>query len=384
MVYRGEDYARVVSSLTSRIAADPTDAAALMDMSMLLLLTGNGTDGLVIQSMALERARIYRCVHGTGENLRVLALFGPGDFMANTPLDFLFDDSNVTVYYAYTSVTSSLPDELPEHDVAFMGVTESDANRELLKALAEATAEWPGVVINRQARVIADMTRDRMWELFGSAPEVLAPRNARTTREALLRVASGTIHIGDLLPGDRFPIIARPVYSHAGHGLVKLGDAAALLEHLRATDDEEYYIAPFVDYGSADGRFRKYRVVFIAGRPYLAHLAISDEWMVHYLNAGMHEHAARREEEATAMERFDEDFGMRHRRALETVTRRIGLDYFAIDCAEMRDGRLLLFEAGTGMIVHAMDPSDVFPYKQVQMTRIFRAFRQMLEDAQPA
>src|SRR5665213_896886 len=58
-----------------------------------------------------------------------------------------------------------------------------------------------------------------------------------------------------------------------------------------------------------------------------------------------------------------------------------GLDYFAIDCAETRDGRLLLFEAGTGMIVHAMDSADVFPYKQIQMQKIFRAFGDMLEKA---
>ena len=31
------------------------------------------------------------------------------------------------------------------------------------------------------------------------------------------------------------------------------------------------------------------------------------------------------------------------------------------------------------MTVHAMDGVDVFPYKQVQMKKVFRAFREMLE-----
>jgi len=33
------------------------------------------------------------------------------------------------------------------------------------------------------------------------------------------------------------------------------------------------------------------------------------------------------------------------------------------------------------MTVHAMDPVNLFPYKQAQMRKVFRAFRQMLIDA---
>jgi hypothetical protein len=33
------------------------------------------------------------------------------------------------------------------------------------------------------------------------------------------------------------------------------------------------------------------------------------------------------------------------------------------------------------MTVHAMDPVGLFPYKQPQMRKVFRAFRQMLIDA---
>jgi hypothetical protein len=33
------------------------------------------------------------------------------------------------------------------------------------------------------------------------------------------------------------------------------------------------------------------------------------------------------------------------------------------------------------MIIHALDPVDIFPYKQPQMSKVFAAFRQMLLDA---
>ena len=57
---------------------------------------------------------------------------------------------------------------------------------------------------------------------------------------------------------------------------------------------------------------------------------------------------------------------------------RIGLDYVAIDCAETKDGALLIFEADNTAIVHDMDPPSVYPYKPAQMQKIFNAFRAML------
>ena len=78
------------------------------------------------------------------------------------------------------------------------------------------------------------------------------------------------------------------------------------------------------------------------------------------------------------MASFDDDFAQRHRAAFERLYERIGLDYFAIDCAETVDGRLLLFEADVAMIVHAMDPPELFAYKQPQMRKVFDAFQAML------
>ena len=60
------------------------------------------------------------------------------------------------------------------------------------------------------------------------------------------------------------------------------------------------------------------------------------------------------------------------------LQQRIGLDYLPFDCAETPDGRLLIFEVGTNMIVHAMDSAELFPYKRVQMAKVFTAFEHML------
>ena len=75
---------------------------------------------------------------------------------------------------------------------------------------------------------------------------------------------------------------------------------------------------------------------------------------------------------------FDTDFGLKHRAAFEEIDRRMQLEYYSMDCAETRDGRLLVFEVDSGAVVHSMDPVDIFPYKAPQMVRIFAAFEHML------
>jgi hypothetical protein len=100
--------------------------------------------------------------------------------------------------------------------------------------------------------------------------------------------------------------------------------------------------------------------------------------MVHYLNAGMTECAAKRAEEERFMADFDTGFARRHAAALQGISERIGLDYLVIDCAEMPTGELLVFEVDPGAAVHSMDPPDLFPYKRPAMEKVRAAFRALL------
>jgi hypothetical protein len=109
-------------------------------------------------------------------------------------------------------------------------------------------------------------------------------------------------------------------------------------------------------------------------------MAISEHWMIHYLNADMTGSAEKRSEEARFMAAFDEDFAVRHAAALRGIAERIDLDYIPFDCGETRDGKLLVFESGTNMVVHCMDPQELFPYKRPQMAKVFGAFQAMLRN----
>ena len=166
---------------------------------------------------------------------------------------------------------------------------------------------------------------------------------------------------------------------------VSVSPRSTIARHWRAistsSEGELFFISRFVDYASDDGLFRKYRVVFVDGRPYACHMAIADRWDIWYLNAGMSESAAKRLEEETFMRTFDIGFGRRHQSALAAMADRIGLDYFTVDCAETKTGRLLIFEADNTAVVHNMDSPELFPYKPPQMRKMFDAFAAMLEAA---
>ena len=380
MMFDGVDLGPLWRELIGKYIHSQDDAAALLDLSILEQLFGNLDVGLARQAEALRLCRLYRSPFSGGTPaLRLLALAAPGDLGTNTPLEFLLEGSAVELHTLYVVPGEKLPADLPAHDLAFVAAGESDGNRAVLDEISRLIARWPRPVLNPPER-ISRLSRERLCQVLEGVPGLHLPLTARIDRARFAALGSGGADLADILPGSGFPVIARPVDSHAGHGLQKLADAAAIRDYLAARREAEFFVSPFIDYRDGDGLYRKYRIVFIAGRPYACHMAVADQWMIYYLNANMKESAAKRAEEARFMASFDDDFARRHGAALTEIAERIGLDYFGIDCAESADGKLLLFEADIAMIVHAMDDPAIFPYKVGQMRKVFDAFRAMLQE----
>lgn len=363
--------------LIARAGDPPKDACALMDLATILQLRGDRELGLNIQRQALALQQIYTVASASSDKaaLRLLAVMSEGDLMANSPIEPLIEEKDVALNIVYVTKEMDMPTILPEHDVLFVAIAESEQNIPLLKKVSAAIASWPVPVLNDPLRIAA-LSRDNCALLLKDTPGIDMPETVKVGREALERLA-GQIK----LDGMDFPVIIRPVDSHAGNGLQKIDEAHEIAAYLSSASNDEFYVSRFVDYRQADGLFRKYRIVLIAGRPFICHMAISSDWMIHYANAGMKDSAEKRDEEARFMDGFDEDFALRHAAAFKAINDRIGLDYLGIDCAETTDGRLLIFEVDSCMIVHALDPVDVYGYKQKPMRRIFDAFYQMLLDA---
>ena len=376
--FSGIDLTPLGTRLLERAVSHQDDTVNLMNLSIILQIQGKHDLGVTVKNEALKRNRLYHLPAATEQPaLRLVAIMGPGDLMANTPLEFLVEDSDVALDMLYVDAKLPFPATVPDHDVAFVAVCESDENRPLLSMIDQAMSVWPRPVLNR-ARNIAALTRTGVCELLRGVPEIVAPATARVARGDLERVGNDQSALFALLESGAYPVIVRPVGSHAGRGLQKLASAPAVADYLAATPDREFYVTRFVDYAGTDGLYRKYRVALVDGRPYAAHMALSPRWMVHYLNADMLENAQNRELEAQFMAGFENGFAARHAAALRAIHERLKLDYLVIDCAETRSGELLVFEVDSGAVVHAMDSEETFPYKRPQMRKVFAAFRDLL------
>lgn len=381
MAFSGVDLTPLGMRLMERAAANPNDANALMDLSTVLQLKEQLDIALTMQAQALAIQPLYQLPADSGEaGIRLLALMAPGDFMTNTPLDFLLEGSDIALDMLYLGLDLALPPALPEHDVLFVALGESDRTHALLALIEDVLKTWPRPVLNRPER-IALTSRDGASAVLRSAHGVVMPVSARIDRQTLEKLARAELPISAVLEDGAFPVIARPVDSHAGRGLMKLDDPVAIGSYLENRPESEFYVSRFIDYRGRDGQYRKYRVVLIDACPFAVHMGISEHWMIHYLNAGMTESAEKRAEEERFMASFDEDFARRHQAAFRAINERFGLDYLVIDCAETADGNLLIFEVDTGAVVHAMDPAELFPYKKIQTRKVFAAFREMLAGA---
>jgi hypothetical protein len=373
LVFEGNQLGPVWNDLIARLTANPEDAGAMLDLSTLLQMRGDREGGLKLQASALALARAYRTTHGAGGGLRILAFLTAGDLMTNTPLDFMLEGSDVELTTWYVDGAVPTPAELPEHDIAFLAISQADDGSAALAALGDALATWPRPVVNGRADLIAALTRNGVADSFAGHPLIICPATRQVDRVALEAVAGGAQSLGALHADLAWPVIVRPVGSHAGKDLEKIDGAEALAAYLASHPAQAFFVAAFFDYSGADGLYRKLRVVFVNGRPFVAHMAVSERWMVHYLNADMGKPDNRREE-ARMMATFDQGFAIRHSAAFEALTQTFGLDYVGIDCAETQDGRLVLFEADVAMIVHAMDSAELHPYKKPAMAKLFAGF----------
>jgi len=369
----GLDLTPIAQQLAMRVENDSSDASALMDLATIHFLWHQPEAALGFQhaGMALRRRYVLADAPQTPA-LRLLALHGDGDLMDNLPVEFLLIDSNIAMDLYFVATDDALPDDLGDYDMVLVAVGESDRTKPLLAQLKQQLQACPVPVINHPAYIMQTTREDAASALQG-CPGVVMPMSTRIDRADLLNMVAQQ---SSPLP---LPFIIRPVESHAGHGLARLDRLEDLACYLDEQAGESlFYISPFIDYSSADGCFRKYRVVLIQGESFLAHQAISSHWIVHYLNAGMLVDTAKQAEEAASMAHFDEGFGKRHRAAFHAIYQWLPVDYLIIDCAETDDGELLVFEVDTSAIVHDMDPADQFPYKQPQMRKIFAAFQAML------
>ncbi len=379
MSIAGEDLRPLAQALLAQVERTPGDATLWLNLSLVMQCLEQHELGLAMQAQALELQRVYRiaatCAPPTR---RLLMLMVPGDLAANTPLECLLEESDIElICYYLGSAAQPFAAPIPEHDAVLVALGDSDENAPLLAALAQLLAHWGRPVLNVPALIPATR-RDRLSALLQGAPGVSMPPIVQVQRSKLAEVAAQRAQAATLFADCAFPLIVRPVGSQAGRDLARITQPQELAEYLARVPEPAFFVAPFIDYRSADdGLYRKFRIAMVDGRPYVSHMAVSAHWMVHYVNAGMYEDAAKRAEEARFMDGFDA-FCARHQAAFAAIQQRLPLDYYCMDAAQTADGRLLIFEIDHIMVVHAMDSAALFPFKQRHMAKLRAAVRDLL------
>lgn len=390
LAFDGVDLHPLRSKLLLKYVAGENGAGALMDLSVIDQLQGNREQGLAWQAKALESCTVFRSDRGSSDTpkaLKKLLVFAlPIDIGGNTPVEFLVPstDFDIITYYpdACADTAERLP--LPDHDIAFCAAPVDSEDAEAFFQQVRDLTRDSGTTVLNLCETMINLDRDALLHLFPHATGLRMPDTVRLYRTALetaLLEANDPETLGDW---GRYPLVIRPVGSHAGLGLEKICSHDDLAAYLAARQETDFFLSDYIDYASDDGQFRKYRIVFVKGQAFPCHMAIASRWDVWYLNADMQQSADKRAEEAAFMDDFDHAFGARHKACFDDIAQGVGLDYFGIDCAEDRDGNLVVFEADNSLIVHDMDCERTFPYKGRHMRRIFDAFETMLTDACPA
>lgn len=262
-------------------------------------------------------------------------------------------------------------DQLADVDVVFSVLGDVDHDETGQLATAERLLATLGKPVVNPPSLIHATGRDGALALFGGIDGLVAPAVTRVSPAELAG-----------LPLDA-AMLVRPAGDHGGENLTLLRTAADRAAYLATDPPERLLVTPYVETRSADGFWRKYRLIFVGGEVFPFHLAITEDWLAHYWRAYSGENPWKRAEEAAFLADWRAVFGPRRAAAVEAAAARLGLDYGGIDCAIIGDPRagddqVVLFEANACVLLHLDEPAGLYPYKHEHVPKIRAAFSRLL------
>ncbi len=303
---------------------------------------------------------------GDGDPCRVLVLMsGVG---GNVPTRFVLDDklfaTSTLVVEAFSAGRT-----LPPHDVVFNAIGDADICGGALEAAEAILARTEAPVINPPGR-IARTGRATNAQALSGLPHTRAPRVVSTDR-AGVHAAASTLG---------YPFLARSPGFHTGQYFQKVEGADQLAAACDALPTEQLLLIEFLDARDRRGQTRKYRVMMIGGELFPLHLAVSDDWKVHYFTADMAENPDHRAEEEAFLKGMADVLGPKAMTALGHISAALGLDYAGIDFGLGLDGSLLLFEANATMVINPPGPEPIWDYRRPHIDRVLAAAQTLILD----
>jgi tetratricopeptide (TPR) repeat protein/glutathione synthase/RimK-type ligase-like ATP-grasp enzyme len=353
------------------VALDPDDADSLYWIGGLQQENGHVEAAQAAYAKGAQiRPLIRRPAVKSPPDFRVLALYAP--FAGNTPTEYIFKDAvhDTDTLALFTSGEHDAERLKQNVDVVVNLVSDADQGEVILPVVSDLVARIGKPVVNDPGK-IQRTTRNAVAMLLTGIEGCRIPKALRLkagadiSAEALRAIVTFS-----------FPVLARPVGTHGGDDFEKIENVAELSAFLAQHNDHDHYLIEYIDFGSRDGHFRKYRFMYVDGQILPYHLAIGNEWKVHHINTDMAHQIWMQQEEQQFLDHPSAVFNPAQYRALEEIRRRIELDYFGIDCGLDAAGNIVVFEVNASMLVH--ERNDEFPYKNPAVRRIKQAFDAML------
>ena len=363
-----KDLVQALAWSRASLDIDPEQVEANQNIAAIMLETGHLDEAQQYRDRAYRRQALF--IDSASNPVRtVLLLWAAGK--GNVPVEFLFPAETTTrITWMMEYATEEQARSLPSYDLVFNAIGDQDVTGPTAGPVTRFLRTCDKPVLNLPSAV-AHTSRDRIPALLAPIDQVLVPSTLRLDpkeiKEQLLT-----------LPGVRLPVLLRPSGSHGGDHLIKL-ESADDLPGLVLWNTGHYYATNFHDFRSSDGHYRKYRMVFIDRLPYPYHLAIGNDWLVHYETAGMLAESWKRAEEARFLEDPAGAIGVTAMAAVEAIGRRLDLDYCGVDFSVLPDGRVLVFEANATMLIHPEQEHEVLRYKNPYVQRILDAFEALLQ-----
>ena len=290
----------------------------------------------------------------------------------NIPTSALLDDrcfQTTVLVTEYADPNAALP----PHDLIFNSIGDADLCGEALEAAGTLVNQSRRPVINHP-RTVLGTGRLANTERLRRLPDVVVPRMVKLPRRLLCGVETSAVAAEN---GFTFPLLLRAPGFHTGRHFVRVETAGQLAAAAAQSPGEEVWLIEPLDASDGGGMFRKYRVMFIEGKLYPLHLAISRNWKVHYFTADMADCAENRASDAAFLNdiRIIGDKGVV---ALEAILAALELDYGGIDFAVSGNGDILFFDANATMVVYPPARDPKWDYRRQAVDAILGAVHSML------
>ncbi len=350
------------------LALDADFFAAHHGLALLYEQTGDAVRAERHLERAFEKRVAWTLPYmGTAPPVRVLLLVSArgGDVVTHPFLDDRIVQTTMFVPEGFRAGMT-----LPPHDVVFNGIGDADRCRKSLERARDVLASSPARVINDPVTVLATgraATATRLGTIAGV-------RLPHTEAIARTEITIENLHARNWT----FPLLLRAPGYQAGRYFERVDDAAELEAKLALTPGAELFVIEYVDTRGTDGCVRKYRILFVDGRPYPVHLAISGDWKVHYFSADMAERGDHRAEEARFLGDARGVLGTSAYAALEAIGRELGLDYGGVDFGIDAAGRVVVFEANATMAVYVPAGGAEWAYRRPAYDAVIAAVRGLI------